>query len=93
MTTLHIQHRITDYATWRTAFDRFAPTRAEAGVRDQRVWRPVDDERFVLIELDFDDSDSATQFLGFLRTVVWATPESSPALEGAPEARIVERCA
>jgi hypothetical protein len=93
MTTLHIQHRITDYASWRAAFDRFAPARADAGVRDHRVSRPVDDERFVLIDLDFDDAASATRFLGYLRDVVWAIPANSPALEGAPEARVVERCA
>jgi hypothetical protein len=31
MATLHIEHAITDFAVWRTAFDRFADARDRAG--------------------------------------------------------------
>jgi hypothetical protein len=92
MATLHIEHRITDYPTWRAAFDRFAPARADAGVRGHRVFRAVDDERYVVIHLDFDDADEARSFLGFLQRVVWAIPENSPALDGSPETRILQSC-
>ena len=30
--TLHIEHEITDFASWKAAFDRFADRRREAGV-------------------------------------------------------------
>lgn len=43
MPTLHIEHPITDFDTWKSAFDRFAPARESAGVRHHRVQRPVDD--------------------------------------------------
>lgn len=89
MNTLHIEHRVTDFSTWRNAFDRFAPARAEAGVRAVRIQRPLDDDAYVLIELDFDDADSAAGFLGFLTSVVWATPVNSPALAGLPQTRIL----
>jgi hypothetical protein len=92
MNTLQIEHRITDYATWRAAFDGFAAARAGAGVRGHRVLRPVDDQHYVVVELDFDEAESAGRFLGFLRAVVWASPENSPALEGAPQTRILETC-
>ena len=43
MATLHIEHRITDFDIWSSAFDRFADVRRDAGFRAQRVQRPVDD--------------------------------------------------
>ena len=91
MTTLHIEHPVTDFPTWRAAFDRFAPARADAGVRQFRIQRPLDDDHRVLVELDFDEAAGATAFLGFLREVVWAVPENSPALAGTPETRILRR--
>ncbi|WP_328995818.1 hypothetical protein OG394_14260 [Kribbella sp. NBC_01245] len=90
MKTLHIEHAVTDFATWRTAFDRFAGARANAGVRNARIQRPLDDERYVLVELDFDDYDSAAGFLGFLESTVWAVPANSPALAGSPRTRILQ---
>lgn len=92
VTTLHIEHAITDFRTWRDAFDRFEPQREQAGVRAQRIMRPVDDEAYVVVELDFDDAAQASKFLGFLREVIWAIPANSPALSGAPKGRILESC-
>jgi hypothetical protein len=91
MTTLHIEHAITDYETWKAAFDRFAPARAEAGVRGHRILRPVDDPAYVVIDLDFATEPEATAFLNFLRGRVWASPENSPALVGSPRTRILDR--
>ena len=91
MTTLHIEHPVTDFPTWRAAFDRFGPARADAGVRQFRIQRPLDDDHRVLVELDFDEAAGAAAFLGFLRDVVWAVPENSPALAGTPETRILRR--
>ncbi len=90
MATLHIQHPITDFGTWESAFNRFAAARRHAGVRAQRVLRPIDNPRFVVIDLDFDSTGAARSFLGFLTTQVWGNPESSPALAGMPEAMILE---
>jgi hypothetical protein len=90
MATLHIEHAITDFDTWRGAFERFAEARRAAGVTGGRVARPVDDANYVLIELDFADAGRATGFLHFLETQIWATPESSPALDGKPVTRITE---
>ncbi|MCW2795016.1 hypothetical protein [Nocardioides sp.] len=90
MNTLHIEHPVTDFQVWRDAFERFASARTDAGVRAHRIQRPLDDERYVLVELDFDDPDSAAGFLGFLESVVWASPANSPALEGSPRTRILQ---
>lgn len=55
MPTLHIEHPITDFDTWKSAFDRFAPARESAGVRHHRVQRPVDDPAYIVVNLDFDE--------------------------------------
>jgi hypothetical protein len=90
MTTLHIQHAITDFDTWAAAFGRFADARREAGVRAQRVQRPVDNPSYVIIDLDFDSADEAIEFRRFLETKVWGHREHAPALAGSPETMVLE---
>ncbi len=91
MPTLHIEHAITDFAVWATAFASFGEARRSAGVRDERVHQPVDDSKYVTVDLDFDSREEATAFLHFLETVVWPNPASSPALVNAPRALVLER--
>jgi hypothetical protein len=90
MVTLHIEHPITDYDVWRTAFDAFATARREAGVIDERVARPVDDPRYIVVALDFDTTERAASFRHFLETSVWTSPSASPALGGQPKTVILE---
>lgn len=87
MATLHIEHRISDFDTWASMFGRFAQERRDAGVRGQRVQRPVDDPAYVVIDLDFDTADEANAFLDFLKTKVWS---ASPVLVGTPETKVLE---
>jgi hypothetical protein len=58
-------------------------------VRAQRVCRPVDDPHYVFIALDFETTNEAERFLGFLTTQVWSDRGNSPALAGAPQTRIL----
>jgi hypothetical protein len=90
MTTLHIEHPVTDLAVWRAAYDRFADRRREGGVRAERVQRPVDDDHYVVVDLDFANRDQARRFLGFLESTVWASRDASPALAGTPRTRLLE---
>ena len=89
MNTLRIEHPITDYSTWKQAFDRFADMREASGVRSHTIRRPVDDPQYVIADLDFDSIGEASAFLEKLRTRVWANPENSPALAGDPTTRIL----
>lgn len=93
MFTLFIEHAITDFPTWKSAFDRFAVARAEAGVLADRILRPVDDPQHLVIELDFDKREKAEAFRQFLTAVVWSNRDASPALVGAPTARVLESAA
>ena len=87
MATLHIEHPVTDFATWTEAFGRFADARRQAGVRQQRVQQPVDDPAYVIIDLDFDTVAEAEKFRDFLQANVWT---SSAPLTGAPQTRILQ---
>jgi hypothetical protein len=89
MATLHIEHAITDLATWREAFDRFADARAGAGVTATRIFQPVEDSAYVIVHLDFESAEAAARFRGFLETNVWSTPANSPGLAGSPTARVL----
>lgn len=90
MATLHIEHPVTDFDLWREAFERFAELREQSGVRGQRVQQPIDDAHYVVIDLDFDTVREAEAFLDFLQTRVWSIRESSPALDGAPQTKILQ---
>jgi hypothetical protein len=90
MPTLLIEHAIDDFETWRTAFGRFADRRRAGGVLRERIVQPVDDPRYVIVDLEFATLDEAQGFQRFLETQVWSNPASSPALVGTPRARVVD---
>jgi hypothetical protein len=81
MATLHIEHAVTDFASWKQAYDTFSSNRASGGVRSERVRHPAGDPNQVVIDLDFDSVESAQGFLAFLQTQVWpgASVMSGPA--------------
>ena len=86
MTTLHIEHPITDFAAGGRAYDRFADRRRQAGVhRRARSAQPVDDEplRRRRPGLPAPGSRRSGSWASWRRTV-WASRESSPALAGTP---------
>jgi hypothetical protein len=89
MPTLHIEHPISDLDTWLGAFNGFADARRDAGVTAQRVHQPVDDDHYIVVQLDFDSIDAAQRFKGFLETVVWQSRDLSPGLAGTPRARVL----
>jgi hypothetical protein len=87
--TLHIEHPISDLDTWLGAFNRFADSRHDAGVTAQRIQQPVDDVKYIVVQLDFDSVEAAERFKGFLESVVWRSPDLSPGLAGTPRARVL----
>lgn len=90
MFTLQIEHGIKDFGMWKTAFDRDPVNRAASGVVAHRIGRSVDDSRYVVVELDFNERGQAEQLLANLKDRVWNSPTASPALNGAPQTRILE---
>ena len=90
MTTLHIEHPITGYEQWRAAFDRAEQLRTDGGVIAQRVSQPIDDDRYIVVQLDFEDTERARNFLDVLRTRIWADPARAPGLGGTPRTVILQ---
>ena len=93
MATLHIEHSISDLDTWLGAFGGFADARRGAGVTAERIHQPVDDDRYIGVQLDFATVDAARDFKDFLETVVWQSRDLSPGLAGAPSARVLREVA
>jgi hypothetical protein len=90
MATLRIEHAIHDYQTWHQAFDSFAGTRADAGVRSFAIRQPVDDPKYLMLDLEFETVAQAEKFAEFLHQRVWSSPDASPALAGAAQTRILD---
>jgi hypothetical protein len=90
MTTLRIEHAISDFQVWKTAFDSFAGARAGAGVRSFVIRQPVDDPKYLMLDLEFDSADRAEAFAGFLQQHVWSSAAASPGLASAPQTRILD---
>lgn len=89
MTTVRIEHGVKNFDQWKTAFDRFDDLRAEHKVRRFTVSRPVDDERYVIIDLDFDSQPAANAFLTTMDGV-WKSALSATVHDGPTRARITE---
>ena len=89
MATLHIEHPISDLGTWLGAFNHFAEARRDAGVTAERIHQPIDDDRYIVVQLDFATVEAAEKFKGFLESVVWQSRDLSPGLAGSPVARVL----
>jgi hypothetical protein len=84
-TILRIEHPVSDFERWRTAFDADPVGRDTHGVRRYRIMRATEDWNYVLIDLEFDDSRSAEAMLVALRQL-WARVD----VISDPRATIVE---
>ena len=90
MATLRIEHPIHDYESWQQAFDSFAEARTNAGVRSFAIRQPMDDPKYLMLDLEFASTGQAEAFARFLHEQVWSSPTSSPALAGAAQTRILD---
>jgi hypothetical protein len=89
MTILRLEHAITDFDRWKAAFDRDPVDRAGSGVLAHRIYRPVDDPAYVVVEMDLGSVAEAEALHGSLERL-WQSRAAAPALAGRPRVRIVE---
>ena len=87
MYILRIEHPVLDFDGWKNAFDSDPVSRAKMGVRRYRVLRPTDDQKYVMIDLEFDSASQAEALLAAMR-VVWGRVQGKIVMN--PHARIVE---
>ncbi len=69
MFILRIEHPVMDYSGWKKAFDSDPAGREKSGVRKYRILRPVDDPKYVMIDLEFDTKEHAEALLAAMRKV------------------------
>jgi hypothetical protein len=70
MHTLQVEHSVRDYETWKATFDSDPLGREQEGVIAYRVYQPLDDTGYVVIDLDFEDSIDAEGFRVALRELM-----------------------
>ena len=88
MPTLHIEHQVADFNTWKQAFDGDPAGRERSGVRRYSISQVIDDPNYVMIDLEFDTKSEAEGLLAAMRDV-WRVVEPRGLVVG-PQARIVE---
>ena len=87
MYILTIEHPIPSFEGWKKAFDSDPVGREKSGVRRYRILQPIDDTKYVMIDLEFDTIGEADALLAAMRTV-WGRVEGKVMMN--PHARIVE---
>lgn len=87
MYILRIEHPVLDFDGWKKVFDSDPVGREKSGVRRYRILRPMDDAKYVMIDLEFDTAHQAEALLTAMRGV-WGRVEGK--LIMPPRARIVE---
>lgn len=90
MTTLHVEQKVPDFATWKKLFEADKAHRKESGVRSYRISKRTDDPNYVVVDMEFDSSGEAQAFLTKLKGL-WQSPEAKEAMGAAmPQTEITE---
>jgi hypothetical protein len=87
MIVLQIEHKVANFEGWKEAFDNDPIDRKKSGVKRYRVYRSNEDPNFVIIDLEFDELNSAQQTLTALRNM-W--PKVEGTIIFSPKVRIFE---
>lgn len=69
MITLHIEHTVANFDTWKASFDSFAELRHKSGVKRYSVSRLVDNPNFAMIDLEFNTLGEAQSLLAAVQQV------------------------
>lgn len=74
MYLLRIEHSVPDYDGWKKMFDSDPLGREQSGVRAYRIFRSVEDDKYVMIDLEFDTASEAEALQAKLRQL-WSRVE------------------
>ena len=62
MTTMFVRHTVSDYKTWRKAYDDFAPVQKAKGVKAEAVYRAVENPNDITVTHEFATIEAAQAF-------------------------------
>ena len=88
MPVLQIEHTVRDFDAWKATFDSDPIGREQGGVTSYRIFQPLDDPNYVIVDLEFDNSVEADEFRLALREL-WARAEADGLITDSRE-RILE---
>ena len=86
MIVLQIEHKVQNFDGWKKAFDSDPINRKKSGVLSYRIFRPIDDPNYVVLDLEFDNVSDAENTLVALRKL-WGVVEGKIIMN--PETRIL----
>jgi hypothetical protein len=86
MPILQIEHKIANFDGWKKAFESDPINRKKSGVRRYRIFQPVDDPNYVILDLEFDNMAETETTLAALRKL-WNQVEGS--IISGPKTRIL----
>ena len=87
MPILQIEHKVANFDGWKKVFDSDPINRKKSGVRRYRIFRPVDDPSYVIVDLEFDTLNEAEAALAALRNL-WSQVEEKVMFN--PQARMLD---
>ena len=67
MSTIVIQHPVTDFEAWKKSFDSDPLGRASSGVTQHTIYRSTEEPNYVVVHLEFGSPEQARTFLPRLR--------------------------
>ncbi len=87
MVILQIEHKVANFDGWKKIFESDPVNRKKSGVRHYRIFRPIDDPNYVIIDLEFDSLKEAEDTLAALRNL-WGKVEGVVMMN--PHTRILD---
>ena len=62
MTYLLVRHRVADFASWKTSYEKHRSARAAAGLKEKEVLHDLDDPNQVVLLFEVSDVQKAKEF-------------------------------
>jgi hypothetical protein len=88
MTILQIEHNISDFDVWKKAFDSDPINRKKSGVVRYSILQPVNNPKYIMIDLEFDNLKNAEDSLVELQKL-WGKVEGKLMMN--PKTRILNK--
>jgi hypothetical protein len=84
---LQIEHKVPNFDGWKKAFENDPINRKKSGVHRYKIFRPIDDPNYVIIDLEFDNLREAEDTLAALNNL-WLKVEGKVMMN--PQTRILD---